>query len=174
MAILTIHKETEMSMADELMKLQTLHQQGALTDSEYTAAKQRVLAGNDASASRMAQNKATPSAAQSGLQRLERSLTDRWIGGVCGGLAATTNIPTWSWRVLFILATLLHGLGILMYVLMWVFVPLEPQRIYVHAAAAPASPAAPSPVQPTAPVTPESSVSTGQAESRPQDEPPRS
>ena len=128
-----------MTMADELQKLEGLHQRGALTDDEYQRAKARVLASmNEVSAV----NK---------LQGLQRSLNDRWLGGVCGGLALATNIPTWAWRVLFILAILLNGLGILMYVLMWIFVPQEPIRIYLPAPATAvpaASTAAPSPANP--------------------------
>jgi phage shock protein C len=36
-----------------------------------------------------------------------------------------TGIPSWSWRILFVLSAFLHGLGLLMYVLLWIFVPRE-------------------------------------------------
>jgi phage shock protein C len=112
-----------MSMADELQKLQTLREQGALTEDEFKRAKARVISGAaDIAAS-----------ASSKMNSLQRSLSDKWLGGVCGGLARATNIPTWAWRILFVLAVLLNGLGIVMYALMWIFVPQEPIRVYLPA-----------------------------------------
>ena len=104
-----------MSLADQLEKLQTLHAQGALTDDEYRAAKARLIGG---------QSPALPPQATP-LQKFQRSSTDNWFGGVAGGLAALTEVPAWVWRILFVLTTLLHGIGLIMYVLMWIFVPLE-------------------------------------------------
>ncbi len=114
-----------MNLSDELQKLQTLREQGALNDEEFTAAKKRVLEAAGAC------ERSNASRAQSVLHQLRRSKADRWIGGVCGGLAAMTNIPAWSWRLLFVLAILLHGLGLLMYALLWIFVPLEREQLLV-------------------------------------------
>ena len=69
----------------------------------------------------------------SALHSLRRALHDRWIGGICGGLALATDIPAWSWRLLFVLMTLLHGLGILVYILLWIFVPLQMEKIIPRA-----------------------------------------
>lgn len=112
-----------MTISDELQKLHTLREQGALNEEEFIAAKKRVLEGSGACA------KSGVSRPPSALHQLTRSTSDRWIGGVCGGLAAMTNIPIWSWRLLFVLALLLHGLGLVMYLLLWVFVPLESTRL---------------------------------------------
>jgi phage shock protein C len=114
-----------MNISDELQKLQTLREQGALNDEEFTAAKKRVLEDSGVCA------KSSAARPPSALHQLTRSKSDRWIGGVCGGLAAMTNIPTWSWRLLFVLALLLHGLGLVMYLLLWVFVPLEHPQLMV-------------------------------------------
>ncbi len=57
------------------------------------------------------------------LQTFALSETDRWIGGVCGGLGEHTPIPAWMWRLLFTLLVLCFGTGILMYILLWIFVP---------------------------------------------------
>jgi phage shock protein C len=114
-----------MNISDELQKLQTLREQGALNEEEFTAAKKRVLEDSGPSAK---SNLVRP---QSVLNQLTRSKTDRWIGGVCGGLATMTNIPAWSWRLLFVLAILLHGLGLLIYALLWIFVPLEREQLMV-------------------------------------------
>lgn len=112
-----------MNISDELQKLQTLREQGALNEEEFTAAKKRVL--EDSGVSAKSGTPRPPSA----LHHLTRSKSDRWIGGVCGGLAEMTNIPTWSWRLLFVLALLLHGLGLVMYLLLWIFVPLEREQL---------------------------------------------
>lgn len=106
-----------MTIADELAKLHTLKEQGALTDDEFNRAKERVL-------SEAAHTTATGETSNS-LKEFARSASDKWIGGVCGGLAVATNLPSWTWRILFVLATLLHGLGLIMYVLLWIFVPLR-------------------------------------------------
>lgn len=114
-----------MNISDELQKLHTLREQGALSEEEFTAAKKRVLEDSAVSAKSIATRPA------SALHQLTRSKSDRWIGGVCGGLAAMTNIPAWSWRLLFVLALLLHGLGLVMYLLLWIFVPLEHPQLMV-------------------------------------------
>ena len=142
-----------MNWAEQLEKLQQLHQQGALTDEEYTAAKARVIRDRGPGPVPAAQAaRAAIEQSQSAMQQLKRSLTDRWLGGVAGGLSQATNIPTWAWRILFILTAFLHGLGILMYVLLWIFVPLErPMAMVAAAPAAPGStpPPGPPPVPPT-------------------------
>ena len=118
-----------MNLADDLQKLHTLRDQGALTDEEFTLAKKRLL--EDAAEDPRPKTE-RPAEPGSTLRQLRRSTTDRWIGGVSGGLADVTGIPSWSWRILFVLTALLHGVGLVMYVLLWIFVPLGtdmPQRI---------------------------------------------
>ena len=111
-----------MDLADQLQKLQTLKENGGLTEEEFTLAKKRVLAGASSQDSVSGASAKTPSV----LNQLRLSTTDKWIGGVCGGLAKQTTIPTWSWRILFLLTALLHGFGVLVYLLLWIFVPVEP------------------------------------------------
>jgi len=62
---------------------------------------------------------------QSWLRRLSRSTDDRVLGGVCGGLGRYTPIPSWLWRVLFSLLVLIFGTGLLLYILLWIFMPKE-------------------------------------------------
>jgi phage shock protein PspC (stress-responsive transcriptional regulator) len=112
------------NMSDELQKLYNLKEQGALTEEEFTAAKKRVIEGEpapNAGAQRAQSAPPQPSA----LNEFRLSSRDRWLGGVCGGLAVQTNIPSWAWRILFVLLGLLHGLGVVMYILLWIFVPRE-------------------------------------------------
>src|SRR3954466_3831314 len=104
-----------MPLPDELEQLKALHERGALTDEEFSLAKKRLLErAPDATKSASW----TPGPTTT-LSRLHRSLSDRWFGGVCGGLGELTGVPGWSWRILFVLTAFLHGLGLLMYILLW-------------------------------------------------------
>jgi phage shock protein C len=108
-----------MALSDELAKLQDLHQRGALTDEEFSRAKARVL---DSAAN----STEPPSAAAiRAINALRRSTSDRWISGVCGGIARATGVESWIWRLLFVLLLLCGGTGFVLYVLMWIFVPSE-------------------------------------------------
>jgi phage shock protein PspC (stress-responsive transcriptional regulator) len=112
-----------MSVSDELGKLGELHQRGILSDDEFARAKARILDGT-----------AVPRgdvAPAPGINALRRSLGDRWIGGVCGGLAQITGLASWIWRLIFVLAVVFAGTGLLLYVLMWIFVPEE--QLYLPA-----------------------------------------
>ena len=60
-----------------------------------------------------------------GLDSLPRSREDRWLGGVCGGIAQLSGIAAWFLRLVFALLLLCGGTGLLIYLLMWVFVPLD-------------------------------------------------
>lgn len=111
-----------MPLPDELEQLNTLRERGVLTDEEFALAKKRLLEAAPGAVDSTARTRAEPA---STLSRLHRSLSDRWFGGVCGGLDELTGIPAWSWRILFVLATFLHGLGLLMYILLWIFVPVQ-------------------------------------------------
>ena len=62
---------------------------------------------------------------QSPTQRLFRSRTDRVLGGVCGGLAKYFNIDPTLTRVFFAIIGLSWGLGVLLYIVMWLIVPEE-------------------------------------------------
>lgn len=106
-----------MAMSDELGKLAELHQRGVLSDGEFSRAKERVLAGACAA-------RAQP--ALSAINALRRSRSDRWLGGVCGGLAPMTGVAPWIWRLMFVLLVLCAGSGALVYLVLWIFLPQEP------------------------------------------------
>ena len=57
------------------------------------------------------------------LHNFTKSNTDRWISGVCGGLGEHTPLPSWLWRLLFTLLFICFGTGLLVYILLWIFVP---------------------------------------------------
>lgn len=60
-----------------------------------------------------------------GPKRLKRSISDKMLAGVCGGLADYFEIDATIIRLLFVLALLIGGTGILAYLIMWLIVPKE-------------------------------------------------
>lgn len=60
-------------------------------------------------------------------RRLYRSRTDRMIAGVCGGLSEYFGIDLMLVRIIWVVFTLSFGAGLLTYILIWLFVPEEPQ-----------------------------------------------
>ena len=58
--------------------------------------------------------------------QLRRSGTDRWLGGVCGGLAEYSGIDAVLWRVGMVGLTVAGGTGIVVYLLLWVLLPSAP------------------------------------------------
>ena len=57
------------------------------------------------------------------LKKLAKSKKDRWIGGVCGGFGEHTPIPSWLYRVFFVILFFFSGVGLFAYVLLWIFMP---------------------------------------------------
>lgn len=58
--------------------------------------------------------------------RLYRGRTDRMLGGVCGGLAAYLGIDSTLVRLFFVLLALPGaGIGVILYLILWVIVPYE-------------------------------------------------
>ena len=56
--------------------------------------------------------------------QLRRSRTDKVIGGVSGGLAEYSGIDALLWRVGFVALTLAGGTGIIVYLLLWLLMPV--------------------------------------------------
>ena len=50
---------------------------------------------------------------------------DRWIAGVCAGLARRFGMSPGVVRLLFLLSCLLPGPQVLIYILLWIIVPTE-------------------------------------------------
>jgi phage shock protein C len=59
-------------------------------------------------------------------RRLYRSNKDRFLAGVCGGLAEYFDTDPLLMRIIFILLTLSGGLGILLYLIAWLIIPPKP------------------------------------------------
>jgi phage shock protein PspC (stress-responsive transcriptional regulator) len=60
-------------------------------------------------------------------RRLYRSRRHRVIAGVCGGLAEYLGWSPTRVRVLTLLSFLLPGTQVIIYILLWIFVPNEPR-----------------------------------------------
>lgn len=56
---------------------------------------------------------------------LHRSFNSRIIAGVCSGLAETLNIDSIITRFLFGISILWGGAGILVYLILWIILPLK-------------------------------------------------
>ena len=110
-------------ISDEIKRLHELHQAGALTDAEFEQAKAKILSSANVSLNKTATASDGSFAAE--LNALRRSRTDRWLSGVCGGLALASGVESWVWRLVFTLFTLTFGFGVVVYVLLWIFVPEE-------------------------------------------------
>lgn len=108
-----------MNDADELNKLADLHARGVLSDEEFAKAKARVLGGQSSYGS------TAPAPNIGAVNGLRRARLDRWLGGVCGGVARATGVDSWIWRLIFVALFLCFGSGILLYILLWIFVPEE-------------------------------------------------
>lgn len=59
-------------------------------------------------------------------KKLYRSRTERWLAGVCGGLGKYFGIDPTLVRVIFVLFALTFGSGFLIYLVLWIVIPLEP------------------------------------------------
>jgi phage shock protein PspC (stress-responsive transcriptional regulator) len=131
-------KEPIMSASEELQRLADLHQRGVLSDEEFARAKARVLGDDsrfagpggagDWTATRgphMSAGSSPRAPAVDALNALRRSRDDRWLGGVCGGIGRLSGLPSWFWRIVFVLLVACAGSGFLLYLLLWIFVPLE-------------------------------------------------
>ncbi len=56
----------------------------------------------------------------------ERARDGRWLGGVARGLANRFAIPVAAARLVFLLSILFGGWGVLVYVALWIAMPLAP------------------------------------------------
>lgn len=56
-------------------------------------------------------------------ERLFRSRQNRVIGGVAAGFAEYLNIDIILVRVIFVILTIINGIGLLLYIILWIVVP---------------------------------------------------
>jgi phage shock protein PspC (stress-responsive transcriptional regulator) len=105
-----------MTLSDDLHRLAELRASGALTEEEFAAAKARLL---------NAQSVHAQEPAVAAVNAFRRSRGDRVLGGVCGGMARSTGVESWVWRLMFAVLFIFAGAGLLAYLLLWIFVPSE-------------------------------------------------
>jgi phage shock protein PspC (stress-responsive transcriptional regulator) len=58
-------------------------------------------------------------------RRLVRPRDDRWIAGVCSGLARRFGLSSGMVRLIFVVSCILPGPQFLIYLVLWVLVPSE-------------------------------------------------
>lgn len=56
-------------------------------------------------------------------RRLNRSTNDKWIAGVCGGIAEYFGWSANIVRLLFVLSCLLPGPQFIIYLVLWLIIP---------------------------------------------------
>jgi phage shock protein C len=62
-------------------------------------------------------------------KKLRRSRSNRWIGGVCGGLGEFFGLSAFWFRLLFFILLLPGGLpGVLPYLILWLIIPSEKRQ----------------------------------------------
>jgi phage shock protein PspC (stress-responsive transcriptional regulator) len=67
-------------------------------------------------------------------QRLVRPRDNRWIAGVCAGLARRFGVSPGMMRLLFLLSCLLPGPQFVAYLVLWILMPNEERTYYRPAA----------------------------------------
>lgn len=59
------------------------------------------------------------------MAKLVRPQDDRWIAGVCSGLARRFGVSSVTMRVLFVLSCLLPGPQFVIYLVLWLLIPSD-------------------------------------------------
>ena len=121
-----------MNVSEEIKRLHELHLAGALSDAEFAQAKAKLLSNINLDKSDSPSDSAPSNDLVQEFNRLRRSRNDRWLGGVCGGLGRASGMEAWLWRLVFVLFTLTFGFGVVIYLLLWIFVPDEEIGITKH------------------------------------------
>jgi len=71
-------------------------------------------------------------------KKLMRSSSDKKLGGVCAGVANYLDLDVTLVRVLWFLAVFCGGTGLLLYIVLWIVLPVEPVYVPVAAQTTPA------------------------------------
>ncbi|ATD62436.1 MULTISPECIES: PspC domain-containing protein [Janthinobacterium] len=121
-----------MNVSEEIKRLHELHLAGALSDAEFAQAKAKLLSNINLDKSDSPSDSGPSNDLVQEFNRLRRSRNDRWLGGVCGGLGRASGMEAWIWRLVFVLFTLTFGFGVVIYLLLWIFVPDEEIGITKH------------------------------------------
>jgi phage shock protein PspC (stress-responsive transcriptional regulator) len=91
---------------------------------DFEAADQETAAASSGSSAREQQAETTYIAPKKGKGRLYRDTSDKFLGGVCSGVANYLNIDPSIIRILFAIITFGgFGLGVLVYIILWIVLP---------------------------------------------------
>jgi phage shock protein PspC (stress-responsive transcriptional regulator) len=74
-------------------------------------------------------------------KRLYKSRRNRYIDGVCGGIAEYFEVDPTIVRLLWVLITLLGGSGVILYIVAMIVMPVNPEHLINPFAATPGGPA---------------------------------
>jgi phage shock protein C len=72
-------------------------------------------------------------------KRLMRSSRDKKIGGVCAGLADYFDLDPTLVRVVWLLAIFFAGTGFLVYMILWIVLPVAPATLPISVPVGPAA-----------------------------------
>lgn len=61
-------------------------------------------------------------------KRFRRSASDRFLAGVCGGIAEFLRVDSTIVRLLFVVLTVLGFSGVFVYILAWLIMPDENEK----------------------------------------------
>ena len=104
-----------MSTAGEIATLHDLLARGAITPDEFERQKAKLLA--------------EPAEHDWAINRLRLSNDDKWIAGVCGGIAEETGVESWILRLIMVAGLFAGGATLVVYLLLWIFVPRAPYSL---------------------------------------------
>jgi phage shock protein PspC (stress-responsive transcriptional regulator) len=65
-------------------------------------------------------------------RRLSRPRDNRWIAGVCSGLARRFGMSPGMMRLIFVLSCLLPGPQVVIYIALWIIMPNENRLAAAH------------------------------------------
>ena len=60
-------------------------------------------------------------------KRLYRSRSDKKIAGICGGMGKYFGVDPVLFRIVWLLLLLGMGAGLVVYLILWLVIPMEPQ-----------------------------------------------
>lgn len=67
--------------------------------------------------------------------KLYRSRRIRVFGGIAGGMSQYFNLDPIIIRVIFVIITIMHGVGLILYIILWIVIPEEPFEMAYQAPA---------------------------------------
>jgi len=81
-------------------------------------------------AEELSEEEAAPYSNATGKRRLSKNTSNKMIGGVCSGVASFFAIDTTIVRIVWAILALSGGLGFLVYIALWIFLPESDEPIY--------------------------------------------